>query len=334
MAAEWHYSKGNQQHGPVSASELKQLAQSGKLGPSDLVWKEGMENWKPASSIKGLFPATEVGTPKSPPPISAPLQNDPQEIVQNLKNKLVHVWRTNKFAFFGYGFGALTVFICGINGVLMGTTYDGPPGFWSNLGMMLALLVMLVWFGFFVGFVVTGFMKFNRKMNRDTIYSQWNPIDGDGPWLEFHRDGSLTDANGYAGSFSFNQDDTLDVTDDNGSVRTWKVVSIGGLEMVIKDEQGKVTRYKPKNSFSASRRQGLLCRKWEPVDGEGPAIQFNKDGAVIQFGGFVGYYELTGESPKEVVKITLDNGTAFSLKVISLSRHELVLSGEGGSKRV
>ncbi len=68
MSQQWYFSKNNQQQGPVSPEQLKQLAASGQLQPSDLVWKEGMGQWTTASSIKGLFAA-----PAAPPrPISPP----------------------------------------------------------------------------------------------------------------------------------------------------------------------------------------------------------------------------------------------------------------------
>jgi len=58
MANEWHYTQNGQPAPtPVSTAELKQMAASGRLQPSDLVWQDGMPNWVPASSIKGLFPA-------------------------------------------------------------------------------------------------------------------------------------------------------------------------------------------------------------------------------------------------------------------------------------
>jgi hypothetical protein len=56
MASEWHYTRNGQQAPePVSSSGLRQLASSGQLLPTDLVWQEGMPNWMPASSVKGLF---------------------------------------------------------------------------------------------------------------------------------------------------------------------------------------------------------------------------------------------------------------------------------------
>ena len=55
--------------GPVSEEQLKQLAASGQLQPSDLVWKEGMSHWMAASSITGLFP--NAPTTSSPVPTGA-----------------------------------------------------------------------------------------------------------------------------------------------------------------------------------------------------------------------------------------------------------------------
>jgi antitoxin component YwqK of YwqJK toxin-antitoxin module len=55
MANEWHYTKNGQQHGPVPAATLKQLAENGDLHPDDLVWQEGWKQWAAAKSVKGLF---------------------------------------------------------------------------------------------------------------------------------------------------------------------------------------------------------------------------------------------------------------------------------------
>ena len=52
MGNEWFYTQNGQAApAPVSSEQLKQLAGGGLLRPDDLVWKEGMPNWMPASSL-------------------------------------------------------------------------------------------------------------------------------------------------------------------------------------------------------------------------------------------------------------------------------------------
>ncbi len=65
MPTEWFFSKGGQQLGPVSSEQLKQLAASDQLQPSDLVWKDGMSQWIEARKITGLFPTRAI--PNSQP---------------------------------------------------------------------------------------------------------------------------------------------------------------------------------------------------------------------------------------------------------------------------
>lgn len=62
---EWYYTKNGGQQGPIDGRELKEMARSGELKPRDLVWKEGMDDWAPASRISGLF---DGGVPVPPPP--------------------------------------------------------------------------------------------------------------------------------------------------------------------------------------------------------------------------------------------------------------------------
>lgn len=70
MGQEWYYTKNGAKHGPVTAGELKALAQAGTLSPGDTVWREGMTGWKPAGKVQGLFAAS--GGAKGPPPVPAP----------------------------------------------------------------------------------------------------------------------------------------------------------------------------------------------------------------------------------------------------------------------
>lgn len=67
---QWYVAIGQDRSGPLSDTELKTLATSGKLSDKDLVWKEGMKEWQPAGSIRGLLPQVQAPTP--PPPLPTP----------------------------------------------------------------------------------------------------------------------------------------------------------------------------------------------------------------------------------------------------------------------
>ena len=54
--AVWHYSVNDEQLGPVSLNELRQMLDLGRLTLRDLVWRQGMSEWCTASEIKELNP--------------------------------------------------------------------------------------------------------------------------------------------------------------------------------------------------------------------------------------------------------------------------------------
>jgi len=64
--AGWYYLQGDQQVGPVSGDELKRLVAEGRLGPDDLVWKEGLEDWVAAGRVSGLFESASAVPPPVP----------------------------------------------------------------------------------------------------------------------------------------------------------------------------------------------------------------------------------------------------------------------------
>src|SRR4051812_21150350 len=61
MATEWHHSRDGKHFGPVPDDQMRRLAASGELLPTDLVWQEGIAGWTPAGQIQGLLssPADE-----------------------------------------------------------------------------------------------------------------------------------------------------------------------------------------------------------------------------------------------------------------------------------
>jgi hypothetical protein len=58
--AQWYYAHDQKQLGPVTWEKLRQLASSGGLDKTDLVWREGMSQWQKATTVEGLFAKSAV----------------------------------------------------------------------------------------------------------------------------------------------------------------------------------------------------------------------------------------------------------------------------------
>jgi hypothetical protein len=80
---EWHYTKDKQPHGPVNSTQLKALAASGQLLPTDLVWKDGMTQWVPAATLKSMFDsAPTTATSDAPVPTAHKAPESPTDPAQ------------------------------------------------------------------------------------------------------------------------------------------------------------------------------------------------------------------------------------------------------------
>jgi hypothetical protein len=70
MADQFYLERDQKKYGPFSAAHLKKLAAAGRLQPTDLVSKEGMETGVPAANVKKLFPDAQAAA--SAKVVSAP----------------------------------------------------------------------------------------------------------------------------------------------------------------------------------------------------------------------------------------------------------------------
>jgi hypothetical protein len=74
--ARWYYARDNKHKlGPFSPAQLKGLAASGQLLPSDMVLRDGGRKWVPAASVQGLFAKpgpVHSGRPRASPPPPPP----------------------------------------------------------------------------------------------------------------------------------------------------------------------------------------------------------------------------------------------------------------------
>src|SRR5437762_552335 len=77
MADQWYYARGGDKLGPFSARQLKDLADGGRILPTDTVWKQGIERGVSAARVKNLFPLAPASFPEdvsaAPSPAPSPL---------------------------------------------------------------------------------------------------------------------------------------------------------------------------------------------------------------------------------------------------------------------
>lgn len=78
------FTQDGRECGPVSGAQLKKLAGSGRIRPTDKVKKEGMENWVSASTVKGLFPVTRRPSSAEPQNLISPRRTAPASAVAPL----------------------------------------------------------------------------------------------------------------------------------------------------------------------------------------------------------------------------------------------------------
>jgi uncharacterized membrane protein len=69
---QWYYAIDGQRHGPISEQEFAQLIANGTITGETLVWRQGIDQWAPWSTLAASNPLPEVGAgaPPMPPPSS------------------------------------------------------------------------------------------------------------------------------------------------------------------------------------------------------------------------------------------------------------------------
>ena len=199
------------------------------------------------------------------------------------------------------------------------------------------------------------FLLIFGSLNRSFLYARWIPADGEGGWLQLAHGGSFSREDGTSATFKLLKNFRfIDVWRQGQTVDCFKIVSRTHTKLELQHRDGKIVRYK--RSMTAGEalmlnplalleesdedkvrsRLRLLREKWEPVNGDGPAVQFTDDegkgdaGAYIRFDGFAARYSMIAKAPFDTITILVGVDT-ITLKIISLERDELVLGGDGGS---
>ncbi len=132
---EWYYASDNQQLGPITHAALREMAASGQLKPTDLVWVEGMSQWAPASTEPGLFSAPSQPAPPPPP---APVSVVPRQLeqadekprdVRRISNRQSSSWSATTKLLIAGGVGFVVVLLLVVvgAGIVMYNARIGSP---------------------------------------------------------------------------------------------------------------------------------------------------------------------------------------------------------------
>src|SRR5690349_11945615 len=62
---QWYIARDGKQHGPLSDIEMRTFVAQGHLKPTDLIWRPGFADWRPAPAV---FPFQQQQPPPSAPP--------------------------------------------------------------------------------------------------------------------------------------------------------------------------------------------------------------------------------------------------------------------------
>lgn len=68
----WYVARDGKQTGPISEAEIRAIAAHGYFRATDLVWRPGFSEWRPALSVFPSIPQAEPPAPPAPPRPAAP----------------------------------------------------------------------------------------------------------------------------------------------------------------------------------------------------------------------------------------------------------------------
>jgi len=142
MNNQWYYAISGVSYGPVDLNILRQLAATGKLNSSDLVWTAGTDRWMAAGEVQGLFQQAVA-----PPPLPAGYATSPDEVnrrIQSLIGRDYNELSPEEYEFM----------------VANGYSYDVPMTIGEKIGVGIILFfvigsaITIYKLGFFIFFVL------------------------------------------------------------------------------------------------------------------------------------------------------------------------------------
>jgi hypothetical protein len=63
--AQWYYAEGGKSVGPIAEGVFDAMAADGRIAADALVWREGMEGWKPLRDVRAAAPTVQGAPPET-----------------------------------------------------------------------------------------------------------------------------------------------------------------------------------------------------------------------------------------------------------------------------
>ncbi len=311
--AEWHFTKSGAQAGPVTWTQLRQLAASGQLQPTDMVWKAGMPSWMAAATVQNLFPSATAAS--SPPLPLMPVAGSPPALVDRVTGQLL---------FQGGGPGAEDQKI----DILFDSQKLGVGSCKGGFGLAFETTAG----HHTVVLVQSGVMK---KMFGTAGKQRSFPLDLQSPGHYEINFSYPRKMGGVLGGFlaglkggvtgasveTHNLPTEVQVNHSPQARRLPGAVQIDPTAEPTEAEEGLVPKMLRQRREAA--RQALLHGLWEPVTGQALSFMFTKDGAMLRGDGFATKFRWVGDDKLELYADDTDKTAQFT--VLSLGEFELIL---------
>lgn len=132
---------------PLTEDDLRRLAREGMLSAADLVWRQGMAEWTPASLVPGLLPAPPMTSPPPPPtPGPPPLPAGPMPATMPKRQPFVAPGPTQRSLVNALtGLAALDVAHLGAALLFHASASDGVGNSSFEIALLLFRILPLAW---------------------------------------------------------------------------------------------------------------------------------------------------------------------------------------------
>lgn len=184
MTANWFYARNGQRCGPFNFDQFRQLAASGMLQSTDMVFDESTEQWRSAQAVEGLFPPAfqnvapmpvlpvppsmepQASQAATPPPLAvsfpstslaAPRPRIPpadiacQLAKENRLGRLVMQSRTRLGVQVGAGIGVAVVALIGLSRLTKALGHEDWFGVLAGIVLAVAAIAVIAGFVFEIG---------------------------------------------------------------------------------------------------------------------------------------------------------------------------------------